>query len=401
MVFTCSFNKIKIVKSISDKILLIIPSYLPIIGGAELAVYNIAKSLKSKGIKADVLTFNIKKERWKTSLRTEIQYIDGVKVYYLGAFNLLFFLNNKYKSLLIRILGVQLIPSIRLYKIIKNYDLLHFNDEVNLSLPFFLMPIKKKKIFHIRTLVQLYDGFKRYAISRFVLRNVSEKYIIETNEYVSLLESLGISKNRMLFWKKGVNTNTFKKKEIIKNGEYFNILTIGRFSDKNKGFDIILEALGKISLKIKLTIISPLFEENDYSLKLQEKIAILNKNGSIKVELIINVPQEELVDYYSKADIFVFTPRKDSMPNVLLEAASCQLPIISTNVGGIPNIINNMNAGILISPGNIEQLRNEITILLKDKNLIKDIGYNARKNIMKNYSMKSAIDKLIDIYKNL
>jgi len=134
-------------------VLLIIPTYLPIIGGAELAVHNIAKSLNARGVKADVLTFNIKKERWKTSLRTKIEYIDGIKVYYLGAFNLLFFLNNRFKSLFIRRFGVQLIPSFKLYTIIKNYDILHFNDEVNLSIPFFLLPIKKKKIFHIITLV--------------------------------------------------------------------------------------------------------------------------------------------------------------------------------------------------------------------------------------------------------
>ncbi len=382
-------------------VLLIIPTYLPIIGGAELAVHNIAKFLNTKDINADVLTFNIKKERWKTSLRTKIEYVDGVKVYYLGAFNLLFFLNNKYKSLLIRILGVQLVPSIRLYKIIKNYDLLHFNDEVNLSLPFFLIPSKKKKIFHFRTLLQLYSGFKKYSVSRFVLRNVSEKYIVETNEYVSLLESLGISKSRMLSWKKGVNTNIFRKKVVLKENDYFNILTIGRFSDKNKGFDIILKAVEKSSTKIKLTIISPSFEENEYSLKLKEKIEFLNKNTSIKVEFIINVPQKELVDYYNKSDIFVFTPLKDSMPNVLLEAASCQLPIISTNVGGIPEIIEDGETGFLIDANNSEELTNKIRILRNNKELRQKLGNNARKFIITNFSYEIVIQKLIKIYNSL
>lgn len=389
--------------ALNKKILLIIPTYLPILGGAELAVHNIAKALNTKGVNADVLTFNIKKKRWQTSLKTEIEYVEGIKVHYLGALNLLFLLRGKYRSVLLTILGVQLIPSIKLYKFIKGYDIIHFNDEVNLSIPFFLLFSKKKKIFHIRTLVPLFKGFQKFSFSRWVLRHVSNKFIVETGEYIKLLKELGIQDEQMIFWKKGVNTAIFTKKNIFnnKNNKIINLLTIGRFSDSNKGFDIILDALLKLDCEAKLRIISPKFKENAYSQELRRKMAIINRDKDKCVELIINVEQKKLVNYYNEAEIFVFTPRKDSMPNVLLEASSCELPIIASKVGGIPEIIKDGETGLLIEPKCPDELAEKICYLFKDRNLMLRLGKKARAHIVENFSQENAINNLIKIYEGL
>ena len=128
---------------------------------------------------------------------------------------------------------------------------------------------------------------------------------------------------------------------------------------------------------------------------------MLNNNTNLDIKIIFDVKQIDLVEYYNSADIFVFTPIKDSMPNVLLEASSCELAIISTNVGGISEIVKDRETGFLIPPGNAEKLGHKIDILMKDKDLRRNFGVEGRNHVNKIYSQSDAIRNLINLYETI
>jgi glycosyltransferase involved in cell wall biosynthesis len=72
----------------------------------------------------------------------------------------------------------------------------------------------------------------------------------------------------------------------------------------------------------------------------------------------------DIYDWYRLADIFVCTSFEESFPRVLLESASFKIPIISTNVNGIPEMLQNNDEAILIPAGDFTKLANALKLCL-------------------------------------
>ncbi len=83
------------------------------------------------------------------------------------------------------------------------------------------------------------------------------------------------------------------------------------------------------------------------------------------------------------ADIFVTTSQSDGTPVSILEAMASGLPCIATNVGGIPEWIEDKKNGLLISPRSPEQLAEKILFLAQDPQFCSDLGNAAREKIKK------------------
>ncbi|MEK7165035.1 MAG: glycosyltransferase family 4 protein [Patescibacteria group bacterium] len=95
-------------------------------------------------------------------------------------------------------------------------------------------------------------------------------------------------------------------------------------------------------------------------------------------------------DLAQGADIFVIPSVKEGMPYVLLEAMAAGLPIVATNVGGIPEIIKDGQTGLLVPPKNPEKLAAAIGRLIDDPGLRNKLATNARKKVKK-YSLSKML----------
>ena len=98
------------------------------------------------------------------------------------------------------------------------------------------------------------------------------------------------------------------------------------------------------------------------------------------------IPPADIHEYYQSADIFVLPSHTDAggPPVVFIEAMACGLPVIGTNVGGIPEGIENGINGFIVPPKNVDELTKKLNILLKDENLRKEFGNNSLKKIQEN-----------------
>lgn len=160
------------------------------------------------------------------------------------------------------------------------------------------------------------------------------------------MADLGVDRNKITVLRNGVDLEKFhpspERQEFRKNlGVSGTVLvSVGNLIEP-KGHHLIIEALQKLPDTF-LIIIGKGPQEmalKNLVLKLQLKKHVI---------FIQHVYQNELYKYYSAADILVLASSREGWPNVLLEAMACGTPVVSINVGGVPEIIQKPEAGLFI-----------------------------------------------------
>lgn len=109
--------------------------------------------------------------------------------------------------------------------------------------------------------------------------------------------------------------------------------------------------------------------------------------SAIFVDYIPSVPRYRLQNYYRKIKILVLPTRSDGLPNTIIEAMASCCTVISTDIGGIPSVIDNNVTGFIIQNGNIVlELLKLIKQLFSNDYKIAKIGTNARQRVLKSFS---------------
>jgi glycosyltransferase involved in cell wall biosynthesis len=114
-----------------------------------------------------------------------------------------------------------------------------------------------------------------------------------------------------------------------------------------------------------------------------------------------NVPNTLMPQFYALSDIAVLPSLMEATSISGLEAMACGLPLIGTNVGGIPEIIEREKSGILIEPRNYEQLAKQIIRLLNDETLRKRLGKTARQRVEQIFSWDVIADRTLEVYETV
>ncbi|HEY2590517.1 MAG TPA: glycosyltransferase, partial [Steroidobacteraceae bacterium] len=99
--------------------------------------------------------------------------------------------------------------------------------------------------------------------------------------------------------------------------------------------------------------------------------------------------------------VFVLASHAEGMPMALLDAMAWRLPVITTPVGGIPQIIEPGRNGLLIRPGDIAELAAALQRLLADAGLRARLGSAARATIEAGFSLGASLERLAEIYQRL
>jgi glycosyltransferase involved in cell wall biosynthesis len=100
-------------------------------------------------------------------------------------------------------------------------------------------------------------------------------------------------------------------------------------------------------------------------------------------------------------DVFVLPSLREGMSNTLLEAMACGLPVLASNVGGNPEIIENNLNGSLFAPGDVEWLANKLQLLASNPSLIHELGTAARNRAIESFSLSRMLDSYRSFYLEL
>ncbi len=106
-------------------------------------------------------------------------------------------------------------------------------------------------------------------------------------------------------------------------------------------------------------------------------------------------------EIYSNSSIFVLPSLTESFPFSILEAMSSGTAVIASNVGGVPEMIDNEVDGMLVQPGNPQILAEKILFLLENESEIKKISKRARERILKEFTSQIMSDKTEKIYEQI
>ncbi|WP_461867193.1 glycosyltransferase family 4 protein [Thermococcus sp.] len=198
----------------------------------------------------------------------------------------------------------------------------------------------------------------------------------------------------------GVDDTVFtpsKKKEKIK--EKFGIdgkvvLYVSRMSYR-KGPHVLLNAFSQIEEAALVMVGSgemlPFLRAQAKFLRIEDRVKFV---GYVKNEV--------LPEIFRMADVFVLPSiTAEAFGIVILEAMASGLPVVATDVGGIPEIVMESESGLLVPPGNELELRNAIQKLLLDDKLRERLGSNGRKAVEERYSWNRVTEQIEKTYEDV
>jgi glycosyltransferase involved in cell wall biosynthesis len=129
---------------------------------------------------------------------------------------------------------------------------------------------------------------------------------------------------------------------------------------------------------------------------------ILGKNGTRNnVRLLGHVPWQELADWYRRATVFVMPSYYETFGISVIEAMAFGLPVVATNTGGLPEVVEDGVTGILVPPGNSEALSEALIRLLRDPDLRKRMGRAGRDRVRAEYTIDQVIPQSLAVYESV
>jgi glycosyltransferase involved in cell wall biosynthesis len=109
-----------------------------------------------------------------------------------------------------------------------------------------------------------------------------------------------------------------------------------------------------------------------------------------------NVPE-----YLQAADLFVFPTENDTFPSSLVEAMACALPVVATPVGGIKTIVTPGKNGLLVEPGNSEQLYRALDVMLSNPEFASRLGQAALLTVQEQYSAENVSGNYLSLFQTV
>ena len=164
------------------------------------------------------------------------------------------------------------------------------------------------------------------------------------------------------------------------------VIAIGRL-EKVKGFDLLIESWKNISSNL---IILGSGKEHSHLTQL-----IINLGLDDRIQIINEVSQNKLIDYYKQASMLVVSSRNEGGPRVALEALYLKIPVISTDVGHMSEILPNE---LLAEPNNLVSLTDLVERFVNNSNYNQESIYQY---VAEEFSLTVKTRQTMDVYKEL
>lgn len=203
------------------------------------------------------------------------------------------------------------------------------------------------------------------------------------------------------------------KTEVIHNGIDFSLFSanVTRQKDRNieekkfilnvatlesiKGQDVLLKAFGLVATDFPDVSLVLIGRRGGSEHQIRKLIDVLRL--SQRVHLYEGLPHAQVLSYMEKAMIFVLPSRNEAFGIVILEAGACGVPVIASNVGGIPEILIHDKTGKLCASEDVHSFADELRNLLASTEVRQKLGKNLKKHVFENFSWQKTCQKYLNI----
>ena len=111
--------------------------------------------------------------------------------------------------------------------------------------------------------------------------------------------------------------------------------------------------------------------------------------------------QPKIVDYLSASDVLLLPSEQESFGLAALEALACELPVIASRVGGLPEVVTDGETGFLSEVGDVEKMANDAAHLLTDNDFRQEMGRRARESAISRYRTDLIIPRYVEFYEKI
>jgi len=244
------------------------------------------------------------------------------------------------------------------------------------------------------------DLFERgYLLNEKVKRAAFFATISEFNK--RFLAKNNIAVDSICIVRCGVDSDSFSLRSSFVSRDKVRLGVVGRLVEK-KGIDCLIKAVSLVKqqgLAVELNI------AGSGPLEAELKESVLNSSLALSdVNFLGALAHTQVAGFITSLDAFVLPCQKDSngdmdgIPVVLMEAMLSGVPVISTEISGIPELITNKETGLLVMPGDEKELASAILNLIDDDELRNSMITNAAVKVKEEFSLKNNAGKLNDMF---
>jgi glycosyltransferase involved in cell wall biosynthesis len=261
---------------------------------------------------------------------------------------------------------------------------------------------RRKTIVHIHATT--FDKFYQNsnALLKYLIRktlNISDKIIVLSSRWKNLFVKL-VPERKLVVVPNAVKAamfnNQWRRRSIKSN--VVKVLFVGGTEAKRKGVYDVLKAIPIVTERYGPNILFILIGRCDIN-----KIRTICEKRGINncLKILGYLETSDKIKVFSSSDIYILPSYSEGLPIAMLEAMAAGLPIISTPVGSIPEVIEEGVNGYLIKPGDFYELADRILVLARDKKLRQRMGENNAEKIRKENDLKIIMEKVGEIYREI
>jgi len=252
---------------------------------------------------------------------------------------------------------------------------------------------------YIQDQIRLRKADRVIAVSDLVKESLVSEYFLPEEKVAVVYNGIEIGKFDLPAGKAGIRksiSDIWVNNEIGEEDKV--LLYVGRV-EKEKGLGKLLEAVSNFKFEIlnfKLVIVG----DGPYLADLKKLVKELDIAD--KVIFTGKVSYERVPKYYAAADVFVLPSlRQEGLPMTLPEAMASGLPVVVSRIGGIPNAVRDGETGLLVEPGNVDELSRALNDILNNDALASDMGENAQELAKDRFSQEAMVEKTLVVIRNI
>ena len=243
-------------------------------------------------------------------------------------------------------------------------------------------------------------GFPNYSIihKKVIKYALGKADKVFSTSRIMEIETRKFTKREIVTIPFGIDTERFKPKIVKRNFDQ-DAIVIGTIKtlEIRYGIRYLIEAFAKVKNLIPDKNLK-LFIVGQGTLKTSLE-SLASKLGISFDTVFPGYIKHDLVqDYHNMIDIFCAVSLSESFGVAVLESSACGKPVIVSNVGGLPEVVDNAKTGFIVESKNIDQIADAMIILIKNHNLRNEMGKNGREKVINEYDWNSCVKKMVNEY---
>ncbi|WP_180247653.1 glycosyltransferase family 4 protein [Bacillus sp. AFS031507] len=231
------------------------------------------------------------------------------------------------------------------------------------------------------------------AIDKQAIKNANQ-VIVLCDVFRPILINLGAEENKITTVYTGIDFGGGKNQKKSKKSQRNTVITCVSRLRPRKGHGYLFKALALIKDKLKNVEVR-IVGDGEMRNTLEMQVSELNlKNVSFLGS------REDIPKLLSESDIFVLPTTSDTLPISLIEAMFANQAILTTNCGGIPEIIKDNYSGLIVEPANPKQLAEKLSLLLRKESLRRELAGNAQSFAQQHLTFSNMTQRIEKIYQS-